>query len=535
MSGIADPRQTTFDVLKSRGDRESGDVMVAALTSADDSTRKLSATALVEQRSQLSLVEVIRQVDTLSDEVCEEFAQAPDRFATVIRQCISGPDTDVRRAAIAFVHRTANYTHFPLLMKLLQHEEATTRSAAANSLRKLAESFALVLLSAGGQILPGMRFDTARTMQQELLARLDGRAADADRLDNPAAVVESLLLLGVPGHESVRNVLDRRGEYCQQLAVEFLATSQHPAIFELLCGSLDRPFPPLQMFDVIERRDDLEFALFLLDWLPQFLMSRNVLGHLAKFSGLTWLDLDHETLQAIPPEKHDRLVTLVNAIGVTTEERCAIKAWVVRCSGPAGRDAASDVLYNLTNVEVQEILYDALTHDDPQVEAWATRQLRSQRMPDCFDQLLERLDRDTNEVRGAARDELSDFNLDRLLDLFPRLPKSTSARCGDVLLKINPEAHQELREEFKHSFRWRRVRAARAAAELGLVDYVLAGLTELLDDPEATVRRSAIESLATVQSPTTITAIQSCLDDMSRMVRESAIQALSDLDAPTLT
>lgn len=505
--------------------------MVAALKSEDEATRKLSATALIEQRSQLSLVEVIRQVDTLSDQVCDEFAQSPERFSTVIRQCIAQPNQDVRLAAIRFIHRTSHYALFPLLLELFDHDEAEVRAAAAVSLRELSNRFAHVLLNDGGSIPAGMRFDTARTLQQELLARLEGRAAHADKLTHPAAVVESLLLIGVPGHDAVRNVLDRRGELCQKLAIEFLTTSDHPAVYALLCGSLDRPFPPLRILDVIQARDDLTFACWLLDWLPNVLMSRNVLTHLAKFTSLAWIDLDSNVLHDIPAEKHDRLVMLINALGLATEERCELKAWIVKRSGSTGRAAASDVLYNLPNDEVQEILYDALSDDDPQVEAWAMRQLRSQRLPDCFEHLLDRLDSDPGEVLMAAQDELSDFNLDRLLDLFPRLPDSTSARCGEVLLKIHPEAHHELREEFQHSYRWRRVRAAQAAASLGLVDYVLGGLTKLLDDPEATVRRAAVESLATVRSPTTINAIQSSLDDRSRIVREAANQALADLQS----
>lgn len=504
--------------------------MVAALKSDDDAARRLSAKALVEQRSQLSLVEVIRQAESLSDEVCSEFAQSPERFSIVIRQCISQPDLEIRVAAVTFIARTSNYTLFPLLLELLDHKEAEVRAAAAASLRELSDTFARFLLTDGGGIPPGMRFDTARIMQQELLARLDGRAADVDRLSNPAAVVESLLLIGVPGHDAVRNVLDRRGAQCQNIAIEFLVTSTHPAIFELLCSSLDRPFPPLRILDVFQTRDDLDFAHFLINWLPNHLLSRDVLTHLGKFPALAWLSLEHEVLPQIPADAHDRLVTLINSLGLPAEVRCDLKAWIVKRSGSAGRDAASDVLNSLPGDEVQEILYDALSSDDPRVEAWATRQLRSQRLPDCFDQLLERLDRDPGEVLGAAQRELADFNLDRLLELFPRLLDSTATRCGEILLKIHPEAHEELREEFGHSYRWRRARAAQAAARLGLVGYVLADLTQLLDDPESTVRRSAVEALATAHCPTTVSAIQSALDDRSRMVREAANEALKSLN-----
>lgn len=507
--------------------------MVAALTSEDDVTRRLAATALVEQPSQLSLVEVIRQVETLSDDVCAEFAQAPDRLTPVTKQCISQPDPDLRLAAIAFIHRSANFSLFTLLVRLLDHPQAATQSAAADSLRRLAEQFAHVLLGDGAGIPSGMNLDTARTMQQELLSRLDARIAETESMDDPAAIIESLLLLGTPGNDCVRNVLDRRGDECQRLAAVFLKTSSHPAIFELLCGSLDRPFPPLQICDIVQQRADLEFAQFLLDWLSRSLRSRNVLSHLAGFPGLAWLSLDHEVFQSIPPEQHQQLVTLVGALGLKSDERSAIKAWIVRHSDPAGRNAARDVLDNMPAEEVQEILYDALSDEDPHVEAWATKQLRSRRVPDCFPQLLQRLDRETDEVRGAAQSELADFNLDRLLDLFSQLPKSTCLRCGEVLLKIDPGSHLQLREEFRHPYRWRRMRAARAAADLGLVDHVVGGLTELLNDSEATVRRSAVEALAVVRSPATIAAIQSRLDDRSRMVREAAAHAIAVFNAQT--
>ncbi len=158
---------------------------------------------------------------------------------------------------------------------------------------------------------------------------------------------------------------------------------------------------------------------------------------------------------------------------------------------------------------------------DTEVEAWATQQLRSQKVPDTFGQLLERLDSDRPQVRDAAREELASFNIERVFELFESLPPSTCHHCGQLLQKINPHVLEDFREELQHAFHWRRVRATRAVGELGLVDELLPSLSALLEEPEWSIRRAVIESLSHSDSESALKIIRSMAGDKQRQVREA--------------
>ena len=94
--------------------------------------------------------------------------------------------------------------------------------------------------------------------------------------------------------------------------------------------------------------------------------------------------------------------------------------------------------------EASQILHDALNDPDAKVEAWATRRLRAQKLPDTFEELLKRLDRRLDVVRNAARDELFSFDLNYLMKILSKLSPAQAQLCGQALLKINPGAAEEL-------------------------------------------------------------------------------------------
>lgn len=251
--------------------------------------------------------------------------------------------------------------------------------------------------------------------------------------------------------------------------------------------------------------------------------------NLARLNDVSWLQDSVELVERLPAVVHDRLVGVINHVSLKEETRTKLKTWIVRQSGGAGRDAASDVLKLLPQEEASQILHDALKDVDPEVEAWATHRLRAQKIPDTFEELLKRLDRNLDIVRDAARDELFSFDVNYLLKIFGDLPPGQSRLCGHTLLKINPNATEELIREIEHPFRRRRIRAIQAAEALGFVDEVLANLIDKLDDPEASVRCAAIETLGSSPTPETIKAIRRMTADPHRLVRSSAESVISKL------
>ncbi|MBI1314385.1 hypothetical protein GC176_24075 [bacterium] len=529
MSRRDDPKSLTFKTLAESASTEASDALLAALNSGDKPCRCLASQAIIEHRSQLTILNLIREVDTLRDDVCVALSREPERFTAPLRQCFQRGDKYELRNAIEFVRRCGCIGHFSDVLAQLEHWDGDIRDVASIAIRHQAEELAMRLLTDDSSYLPGIDFDHARVLRIELLSELSRSIFQFDRLMNPVPAIDAILILGRPDEEEVKSVCSKYGADCKEIVAESLLTLKSRPIFETICEA-QKLLAPMPVFtDALSKRDDQEFVLSLLTWMPRRITSC-LEANIKRAGALPWLTTEHPTLQQIPPSLHDRLIALLNCTSLERDDKNDIKKWVVRHSSGSGRAAASDVLNWLPHKEVQHILYNALVDADNDVEAWATQQLRSQKVPDTFQHLLQRLDSERPQVRDAAREELASFNVERVFDLFESLPQSTCHRCGQLLQKINPHVLDEFREELSHAFHWRRVRATRAIGELGLVDELLPSLTVLLEEPEWSVRRAVIEALSKSDSPAALQVISSMAGDEQRQVREAVREALHRIE-----
>lgn len=528
MSTTADPRSVAFDILARHQSDEAADVLMQALECEDDQARRLAAATFVKRRGQHSILEIIRRVDSLDDEACREFSLSPDRFRVALEQAISKSDDETRSAAITFIRRTGNFEQFARLLDLLESADEAACKKVEVAIVEMVTQLALRLRDSDESIFPGLDGVVIRQHRSAMLDELDSRTGQFDELSKPETILRLILILGGPDDAAVRNVFTKRGDHCRDAVAELLTEDSQPALLNLLCDFLAYHAPPAAALDVIRQRNDFEFVLHLLKQLPRQ-PSDYLALNLAKLNGLAWLQDSMELIEQLPASVHDRLVAVINHAPLEEKTRTRLKAWIIRQSGATGREAASDVLKVLPREEANKILYDALGDTNPEVEAWATHRLRAQKLPDTFEELLKRLDRNLDVVRDAARDELFSFDLNYLLKIFGDLSPGQSRQCGEALLKINPNAPEELIREIEHPFRRRRIRAIEAAEALGFLDVVLPCLLEKLDDPEASVRCVVIETLGRNPTPEGVEGIRKMTNDPQRQVRSAAENVIANL------
>lgn len=528
MTTSADPRSVAFDILARHKSDEATDVLMKALECDDEDARRLAAATVVKRRGQQSILEIIRRADSLDEEACKEFSQSPSRFRVALEQAISKSDDQTRNAAITFIRRTGNFEQFSTLLNQLNSTDAATAETVEVAVVELATQLTQRLSSNDVSIFPGLDGAALRQHRSMMLGELDSRTNKFDQLSKPKTILTLILILGGPDDAAVRNVFTKRGDNCRDAAAKLLAEDSRPALLNLLCDFLAYHAPPAAALDVIRNRDDFEFVLHLLKQLPKE-PSGYLALNLARLKDLSWLQDSMELVERLPASVHDRLVAVVNHAPFEEEARLRLKSWIIRQSGAAGREAASDVLNLLPREEANEILHDALGHADAEVEAWATHRLRAQKVPDTFEELVKRLDRNLDVVRDAARDELFSFDLNYLLKIFGDLSLGQCRQCGRALLKINPNAPEELIREIEHPFRRRRIRAIEAAEALGFLGEVFPSLLEKLNDPEASVRCAVIETLGRNPTPEGVQAIRKMTSDPHRQVRGAAEDVISTL------
>ena len=204
--------------------------------------------------------------------------------------------------------------------------------------------------------------------------------------------------------------------------------------------------------------------------------------------------------------------------------------WLLQNGAPDCRSDAAQLIAKLDSTATQAIVQDGLSSQDEGLQAWATSQLRSQKVPDAIAQLTKRLDSPLASVRDVARQELSGFDIERLLSLFKQLDPLVCLRAGETIQKINPQCVQDLIEELKSPLRQKRIRAASGAVALGMHTQVVPQLLALAGDNDSLVRRTAAEVLGYVGTDESLDVLKSLRDDSSPAVRDAAVQSIAKLE-----
>jgi len=528
VSTTDDPRSIAFKILARHKSAEADHVLMQALECNDEVARKMAAATVVQRPGQHNILDIIRKVESLSDDACNEFSQSPERFRMALEQAISRSDDETRNAALTFIRRTGNFEQLAMLLHELGSADELRCQSVQTAVIELASQMAERLRLKDESIFPGLDGVTLRKHRKKILDDLDSRTKQFDDLPKPETVLRLILIIGCSNDEAVRNLLTKRGERCRDVTKILMTNDSHPALLDLLSNFLVHHAPPPAAIDVLRTRSDFEFVLHLLKQLPKR-PSGYLAYNLTRLNDLSWLQDTMVFVERLPTSVHDRLVGVINHVPVDEETRTKVKAWIVRKSNVAGREAASDVLNVLPAEEASKILHEALKDSDPEVEAWATHHLRTQKLPETFEELLKRLDKNLVIVRDAARDELFSFNLKYLMEIVGDVSLGQSLLCGHTLLKINPNAPDELAREIGHPFRRRRIRAIEAAEALGFMDKVHSRLIDKLEDPEASVRCTVIEAFGRNPTPDALKIIRRMTEDSHRQVRSAAEGVISRL------
>jgi HEAT repeat protein len=125
-----------------------------------------------------------------------------------------------------------------------------------------------------------------------------------------------------------------------------------------------------------------------------------------------------------------------------------------------------------------------------------------------------------------VREELSDFNIERVLGMTPALDASTARRVGALLFQIDDQTLAKLQLELQSVIRSRRIQAAQAIVNLGYQRDLWRSLITLAYDGDSQVRRTAAEVLAEIHEPDALAALELLAADSQPRVREAAQASL---------
>lgn len=524
---MSTPIDRTLDVLARSQEKSAATIFSYAL-GRDDEIGVSAALAAGRYGSRRLKSEVIRRVNELSTRQRDALQGNSGPFVETVLLDLEGNDDELRIAAIRWVAAVDDFSLFRKLIERLVVAEETELPHLTETLESLTDRMYDHLTSRDYGSSDRYMMRNAPEIRAEMYDAVMTALEALAEQPCPDRLVEWALIL--TDHEApiAARLFTKFGEKEGKRIAASLMTSVHPGVLRCSMELMKRTYPFEIAFEVFKTRDDEAFIHSLLRTFPLKLSSTQK-HNLALIDSLPWLSGSEQDFSNIPNVLHQGLVRLISALGLPEEKRQASLRWLLKNGDHETREIASSHFDDLAESESHEILLGSLDHTDADVQVWATSHLRGQKVPDAFALLIKRLDSEIAEVRDAARKELSDLNLNRALRMMEATPDKVTPPFGELLKKINPDICLELRREYTHAIRGRRVNALRAALALGYSEETVSGISVLVQDTDMLVRRTAVEVLAQTPVRESVSALITATGDRSPRVQQAAVQALETL------
>lgn len=518
----------TFELLAQSRNSHAVNTLILALDVDTQSIREFAVSALIEQNSTRGLVEVVRRYTTHTPSIRKMLESRPEALDSAIKQCLQHGNPELQNCGLEFVRITNDFLQIPVLVsmlenkRLLNHHPDLTAQVLRSLVGKLYEYFLNMTIDT---VSPRSTLKDAPNIKRDALNALVAAADHIQEFDRPEEIVELLLILGDVNDTAIRKILWHSDEDIKQLIEQVLIDSKHLGVMQLICEFTDVNYPNTKALDAIANRDDPEFIAHLLRWLPER-PSELQQANFKQIDNIIWLRDDRQEFWKIPSNLQTALIRLINMIDLDLVSKKQAQKWMLQNGTPDAKEAAIGLLNNLDSSEVTEMVLETLDSDDPVQQAWATCQLRAQHVPDAINLLITKLDSPLMEVRSAAREELSSFDVNYVLEHFEEFNPQICSAVGKLLEKLNPKYMQEFNRAMAHPLRMRRIQAARCVQALELHEQAIPALAALTEDSDDLVRRTSAEILATISNPAARQALVPLITDQNTRIREVAVKAL---------
>ena len=523
------PFPTTFELLAGTDNVAAVDVMVAALDIADESVQTLAVGAILKRHPTRGVIELVRRAQVLAKPARELIKKKSAVLAKGLRASLMSGDSALRASALQLLCDLEYFSELPTLTRLLEEKALPDRDALESTIYDLVDRLYEHLQFGRKQEDSAEFLRDAQRMRHQIVATLEA-SCQRFEIHQSRQVIEGLLILSDAECIPLKKLIQEASSEVREIAVDLLHSSKHPGVMTLVVDSLAHNYPLPAAISAFARRTDPEFIAHLLETWPRELTPFQQ-NNVKKLESVTWLDPEGMHLDLLPAAQHPAAVAFLMTTGLTESQKMDVLEWMVKFGSAEGRLAATEVLKELDDANVQGVVRDGLDSQQPEVQAWATGQLRAWSIPNAIELLVQRIDSPVPEVRQAARGELAGFDVRRFLEIFEQLDSRMRSVVGKLVQKIDPETLPKLKGEMLNAIHSKRIRAARAALAMNLHVEVADALLEMARDADTMVRRTAAEVLGKVHSPAALEMLRQLTSDGSPRVRQAAASALDEVKA----
>lgn len=332
-------------------------------------------------------------------------------------------------------------------------------------------------------------------------------------------LVDAFLIVVTWGDADFRQLL---GEKSPQLEVicERLLACQANAINELVSGFLRRRNVPDRIATIIHGRTSVEFRDSLLRTISNE-PSTTLLRNLSELGLPSSCEGGEALMREITPQYRSALAYLYVASDNDEISKLHLIATLVECGGPNSEITAAHCFSRCEVPAIETWMRAAVPIADNNEAVIANDENAR-----LLQRLINLLDHPDASLVRSVRRILAPLHAEEMLVRFESLRPRTRRKLGRVVLMIDPDAIDKIRDALRHPVLTNRLAAIATADALAVVDLLSDSFKHISREDHQEARIQAADVMSTAQGDTTLELLREMVDLPESPVRDAAITAL---------
>lgn len=498
----------TYETLATTRNEAAIDVLVTGLKEEDPAISRMALNSLLQREEPRAAHSLLSVWENLSKKDVRFLRGKKKWLTSAVEETMQG-DNDQVLVAIEVAKALNINEVFPQLIELAETSgNLSIKQAASQAVISMAEPLGR-----------DARADRDQpTVRGPIMSRLveSVRRYSMHRTD---ALIEAYLLIASWGDGDLRKIIAGEGAE-RDLLRKRLTNSKHTGVIDLLTGFIRRRKIPNWISLLLATRDDQDFRQSLLHSIGQE-PSATVLRNLRDL-GMPKSCVGAESiLTEIAPEHMPALVYVYTTTANDVGQALHLIAAAIESRDAKAETAAAMCLTRCEIPEIEMWMRASIPVADQNEEA-----IRRDSNARLLKRLIDLLShRDAAVVKGVRR-VLGPLHADEMLHRFEDLRPRSRRRLGKVVMMVDPDAINRVRDALRHPVLSNRLEAIAMADALAVVDLLADSFAHITREDHQEARVRAAVAMSDARELKTLSLLQEMAALPECQVRDAALVAL---------
>lgn len=499
--------ELTYQTLATTRNEAAVDALIAALDDPNAANRRRALGALLSRTEPRSSQQVLENWSKLNADDLRVLRPRKSWLAVAIDKALHGKGETVLTAITAAtgLELTAALPQLTLLAE----------SSASRDIQQRASDAVISIVQSLGRAARADRDQP--TVRGPALARL----ADSVRrfsMHRNEQLVDAFLLVSTWGDAELRQMISENGPQMELICKRLQAT-ELPGVIDLLSGFIRRKNIPQRIGGIIQSRTDEPFREALLRKITSE-PTATVLNNIRDIGIPKSCLGGEEILTDIAPDYRAPMLHLYVAGNRDVTETLHLIAAAVE-SGSGCEIAAAMCLSRCEVPDIDVWMRAAIPVADGDEAAIAADDNAR-----LLQRLINLLDHPDAGLSKGVRRVLGPLHAEQMLPRFDSLRPRSRRRLGRVVMMVDPDAIQRVRDALRHPVLGNRLEAIAMADALAVVDLLSDSFTHIAHEDHQEARVRAAQVMSDASGDATLRLLREMTELPECIVRDAALQSL---------